>query len=92
MSSPSNQPLSSYADPASGAPAFCLRAMPQFSPLYVNLAFLVRSGWNQSVDRLRFHIQNESNIPRAHPMAQVVRRLDPHLLIRRLDRDEDHFI
>ena len=92
MSSSSNHPLSSYADPASGAPVFCLRAMPQFSPLDVNVAFLARSGWNQSVDRLRFHIQNESEIAPAHPIAQVMRRLDPHLLIRRFDRDEDRFI
>ena len=92
MSSSSNHPLSSYADPASGAPVFCLRAMPQFSPLDVNVAFLARSGWNQSVDRLRFHIQNESEIAPTHPIAQVMRRLDPHLLIRRFDRDEDRFI
>lgn len=92
MSDPSNHPLSSYADPASAGPVFCLRANPQFSPLDVNVAFLSRSGWNQAVDRLRFHVQQESKILPAHPMAQVMSRLDPHLLIRHLDRDEDRFI
>ena len=92
MASPSSYSLGSYADPASAAPVFCLRAKPQFSPLDVNVAFLARSGWNQAVDRLRFHVQQESKIPPSHPMAQVVSRLDPHLLIRHLDRDEDRFI
>jgi hypothetical protein len=92
VSSSSNHPLSRYVDPASSAPVFCLRAKPQFSPLDVNVAFLARSGWNQSVDRLRFHIQQDSKIPADHPMAKIMSRLDPHLLIRRLDRDEDRFI
>jgi hypothetical protein len=88
----SNHPLSSYADPAASAPVFCLRAKPQFSPLDVNVAFLARSGWNQAVDRLRFHVEHDFEIPPGHPMAQVMNHLDPHLLIRRLDRDEDRFI
>ena len=71
MSGSSNHPLSSYADPASGAPVFCLRAMAHSSaPSDVNVAFpLARSGWNQSVDRLRFHIQNESEIVPTHPIS-----------------------
>ncbi|MGB7590298.1 MAG: DUF4145 domain-containing protein [Terriglobia bacterium] len=92
MSNPVNHPLSCYVDPASSAPVFCLRAKPRFSPLDVNVAFLARSGWNQSVDHLRFHTQQDSKIPAGHPMAQVISQLDPHLLIRRLDRDEDRFI
>ncbi|HEV3085077.1 MAG TPA: hypothetical protein VGY66_35280, partial [Gemmataceae bacterium] len=92
MANPSTQPLSSYADPAGAPPVFCLHAKPQFSPLDVNVAFLVRSGWNQAVDRLRFHVEQDSPVPEAHPMAQVMKRLQPHLLIRRLDRDEDRFI
>jgi hypothetical protein len=76
---------------ASAAAVFRLRAKPQFSPLDVNLAFLARSGWNQSVDRLRFHFQHGFAGPADHPLAQVINRLDPHLLIRRLDRDENRF-
>jgi len=91
MSTPSSYPLNSYADPAASAAVFCLRAKPQFSPLDVNVAFLTQSGWNQSVDRLRFHIERSSKIPPGHPMAQVMSRLEPHLLIRRLDHDEDYF-
>jgi hypothetical protein len=91
VSTPSNQPLSGYAE-SSGAPVFSLRAKPHFSPLDVNVAFLFRAGWNQSVDRLRFHIEQDSKLPEDHPVARVVNHLDPHLLIRRLDRDEDRFI
>jgi len=58
----------------------------------VNVAFLARSGWNQAVDRLRFHVQQEPKIPPSHRMAQVMSRLDPHLLVRHLDRDEDRVI
>ena len=91
MSETLRYPLSSYADPSSGARVFSLRATPNFSPLDVNVAFLVRSGWNQSVDRLRFHIFQETNAFSGHPLARVL-NVDPHLLIRQLDRDEDRFV
>jgi Domain of unknown function (DUF4145) len=89
---PSKYPLSSYADPASASKVFSLSANAYFSPLDVNVAFLARSGWNQSADRLRFHVEHDSQIGAAHPMAEIMRRLEPHLLIRRLDRDEDSFV
>jgi hypothetical protein len=91
MASAPNHPLSSYADPASGAPVFRLTARPQFSPLDVNVAFLARSGWNQSVDRLRFHFDGASVAAPEHPLTQALSRSVPHLLIRRLDHDEDRF-
>lgn len=91
MTSLSKYPLSSYLEATSVAAVFRLRAEPQFSPLDVNLAFLARSGWNQSVDRLRFHFQRGLACPAGHPMTDVISRLDPHLLIRRLERDADRF-
>jgi hypothetical protein len=42
-------------------------------------------------DRLRFHLNQESGASIAHPLAQIL-NLDPHLLIRHLDRDEDSFV
>lgn len=92
MSIPTKYSLSSFGDPATGSKVFLLRAKAQFSPLDVNVAFLARSGWNQSADRLRFHIKHDSKIPARHPMANIISRLQPHLLIRRLDRDEESFI
>jgi hypothetical protein len=91
MTSPTRYALTSYTDPATAAPVFRLAARPRFSPLDVNLAFLARLGWNQSVDRLRFHIQGSVDAAPDHPLAQVISKVEPHLLIRRLDREEDRF-
>lgn len=92
MSNNLKHSLNSYTDSATGAPVFCLRAKPDFSPLDVNVAFLERVGWNQSVDRLRFHLRQESNDSTKHPLAKLLRSVEPHILIRRLDRDEDRFV
>jgi hypothetical protein len=89
---PSRYPLSSYADPASASKVFFLSADAHFTPLDMNVAFLARSGWNQSADRLRFHVKHDSKIAPEHPLAEIMSRLEPHLLIRRLDRDEDSFV
>lgn len=92
MTSPTKYPLTSYSGSTLDSPVFRLRAKATFSPLDVNLAFLARSGWNQSVDRLRFHLQLSQNAPSEHPLAKVVGRIEPHVLIRRLVRDEDRFV
>ena len=91
MENAANYPLSSYKDPASGSPVFRLRAKPAFSPIDVNVAFLARSGWNQSVDRLRFHFRRAADADPDSPLAAVISRFGPHLLIRHFDRDEDRF-
>jgi hypothetical protein len=83
--------LAAYADPESATPVFRLHAIPEFSPLDVNVAFLAQTGWNQSIDRLRFHVRRASALAPGDPLARVVTRFEPHLLIRRLDRDEDRF-
>lgn len=83
--------LRAYTDPTSEAQVFRLRAVPEFSPLDVNVAFLAQIGWNQSVDRLRFHLRRAPPIAPDDPLAVAVTRFEPHLLIRRLDRDEDCF-
>jgi hypothetical protein len=56
------------------------------------VAFLDRMGWNQSVDRLRFHIAQHANDSSDHLFAKMLRAMEPHVLIRRLDRDEDRFV
>lgn len=91
MSQPAKYPLDTYVGSGSGTPVFRLHARASFSPLDVNLTFLARSGWNQSVDRLRLHTEQQPDVPSGHPIAQIMGRLRPHLLIRRLDRDEDCF-
>lgn len=71
---------------------FSLKAKPNFSPLDLNVAFLERSGWNQSVDRLRFHIEQDRTDSSNHPLAKMLKSVEPHILVRRLDRDEDRFV
>lgn len=92
MSSNSRHSLESYADSATPTPVFCLQAKAEFSPLDLNVAFLQRAGWNQSVDRLRFHVAQESHVAHDHPLAKILGNVEPHILIRRLDRDEGRFI
>jgi len=92
MPTPTKYSLSTYADPASESKVFCLRAKAQFSPIDVNVAFLARSGWNQSADRLRFHIKHDLKFPVDHPMAPMMSGAEPNLLIRKLDRDEGRFV
>lgn len=92
MTNNSKQPLATYVDSPNGAPVFSLQAKPNFSPLDMNVAFLERTGWNQSVDRLRFHVAQGSKDSSNHPFARMLRNVEPHILIRRLDRDEDRFV
>lgn len=46
----------------------------------------MRSGWNQSNDRLRFQPADEGDEP-AHPLVAAIRSAGPFLLIRRFDRE-----
>lgn len=73
-------------------PVFTLNASAQFTPIDINIAYLAQSGWNQTVDRLRFHVQNQNPPPPDHPLAAVLGAVQPHLLLRRLDEEEDRFI
>jgi Domain of unknown function (DUF4145) len=83
--------LDKYADPSQAPPVFRLIGKPDFSPIDLNLAFLAKTGWLQSVDRLRFHYDRSGGDQPAHPVAQMLGSVPPHLLVRRLDREEDRF-
>ena len=83
--------LEQYANPKDAPPVFQLQIRPGFSPLDINVAFLTRTGWQQSNDRIRFHSKSETQPRSGHPLGGVLRAMQPHLLIRRLDRAEDHF-
>ncbi len=84
--------LASYMEADSLPPVFRLRAKASFSPLDLNVAFLIRTGWVQSVDRLRFHVEAPGPAPSSHPAAALLSQVRPHLLVRKLDRDEDRFV
>lgn len=83
--------LEQYANPENAPSVFRLHVRPKFSPLDINVAFLARTGWQQSSDRIRFHGESTAQIESDHPLAEVIRAMQPHLLIRRLDRAEDRF-
>src|SRR5207302_10465021 len=62
--------LDDYVNSKDGPPVFCLTARAQFSPLDINIAFLIQSGWNQAVDRLRFHTASPLGAS-DHPLASA---------------------
>jgi hypothetical protein len=74
-------------------PVYVLKVRPNFSPIDVNLQFILREGWSHA-DRLRFHTEMEGTILAKdnHPVAAVLQNLKPHLLIRRYDKEGDSFL
>lgn len=73
-------------------PVFQLTATAQFSPIDINIAYLTQAGWNQTVDRLRFHVQSQNPLSADHPLAPAIGSVEPHIIIRRLDEEEDLFV
>lgn len=51
----------------------------------------MEEGWSQ-VDRLRFHTTIELPIDSEHPLADLIKNMRPHILVRRYDFEEDAFI
>jgi hypothetical protein len=84
--------LDQYAEPAMAPAVFRLVVRPDFAPLDLNVAFLARSGWMQSSDRLRFHYSRAKTEQPAHPLAEALATAPPHVLVRRLDREEDRIV
>ena len=73
-------------------PVFQLTATAQFSPIDINIAYLIQAGWNQTVDRLRFHVRSQNPPPADHPLAVAIGSVAPHITVRRLDEEEDRFV
>jgi hypothetical protein len=73
-------------------PVFQLTATAQFSPIDINIAYLSQAGWNQTVDRLRFHVQTRNTPSESDPLAALIGSVEPHIIVRRLDEEEDCFV
>lgn len=75
-------------------PVFQLTATAQFSPIDINIAYLTQAGWNQTIDRLRFHIKTQTLHPPSanDPLAALIGSVEPHIIVRRLDEEEDCFV
>ena len=88
----SHIPISVYFDDKPPEKVFIIKAKPGFSPLDFNLEFLKRQGWSLSSDRFRFHTQQELPPDDANEVIKLLASRPPHILIRRLDKEEDYFI
>ena len=84
-------PLSNYFDENPRQAVFELRAVPNYSPVDFNLEFLRTKGWSVSVDRFRFHFQTTDTTSGDHPLKKMLASQPPHILIRKLDKEEDYF-
>ncbi len=84
-------PTGDYLAEGSMTPVYRLRAKPTFSPLDINLQFIQEQGWS-AADRLRFHYALDLRSPGGHPFAAGLEQLEPHVIIRRYDREEDSFV
>ncbi len=84
-------PIQEYLSSEKNPPVYRLKAKPNFSPIDVNLQFIIEEGWSNA-DRLRFHTEMKPEKSKNHPMAALLINLEPHLLIRRYDREEASFL
>lgn len=85
-------PLSNYSDENPQRAVFALKAVPNFSPIDFNLGFLRTKGWSVSVDRFRFHFEQNNATSDAHPLKQVLAPQPAHILVRKLDKEEDYCV
>jgi len=72
-------------------PIYKMKIRPQFSPIDINLQFIIEEGWSIA-DRLRFHFETGIEVEQDHPLKSVFDHLRPHVTIRRFEREEDFFI
>lgn len=84
-------PTRDYSMDAKCPPVYRMKVRPNFSPVDINIQFIIEEGWSHA-DRLRFHTETKIKTDEDHPLAAILTNLEPHLLIRRYDREEDSFL
>lgn len=84
-------PLQEYLASEKALPVYRLKATPSFNPIDVNLQFIVEEGWSNA-DRLRFHTTMKPKKTKNPMMKLILKNLNPRLLIRRYDKEEDSFL
>jgi hypothetical protein len=84
-------PLASYFEDKGPERVFRLEARSNSNPFDFNLQFMHRKGWSLSSDRFRFRFQQEPPPENSNPLLKLMGSRPPHLLIRRLDKEEDMF-
>lgn len=84
-------PTEDYLVDGKRPPVYRMKVHPNFSPVDINIQFIIEDGWSHA-DRLRFHPETRIMVPKDHPLTAILTNLQPHLLIRRYDREEDSFL
>jgi hypothetical protein len=92
MANEKHIPISNYFDENPQQSVFTLQAKPNYSPVDFNLEFLRTKGWSVSVDRFRFHFQSTDTAPGDHRLKKMFASQPPHILVRKLDKEEDYFV
>ena len=84
-------PIQDYLTNGKSPPIYRLKVKPNFSPIDINLQFIIEEGWSNA-DRLRFHTEMKIKKIKNHPLSALLTNLKPHLLIRRYNKEEDSFL
>jgi hypothetical protein len=56
------------------------------------LEFLKANGWSLLADRFRFHFEAGDVTSGEHALKKLFASLPPHMLIRKIDKEEDYFV
>lgn len=80
-------PIRDYTQKGKAPPVYRIEAFPSFSPVDINVQFLMEEGWGHA-DRMRFHPLSKVEFAEDHPLATILSNLDIHLFIRRYDREK----
>jgi hypothetical protein len=92
MNNKKHIPLQNYFADNPTKTVFVIQGTPGFAPLDINIRFLHARGWSVTTDRLRFHTETRPSVDAAHPISAILKGLKPHILIRKLDKEEDYFV
>jgi len=83
---PESIPIQDYMKSKRPLPVYQAKIVPASSPIDLNVQFIIQDGWNQW-DRLRFHTEFKALLRKEHPVAEVIEKIKPHILLRRYNRD-----
>jgi len=84
-------PTQDYTTSEEPLPVYRVIIHPYVTPVDINIQFIMEEGWNQT-DRLRFHTEMKIPVEKKHPLSEMIEQIQPHLLLRRYDIEEDSFI
>jgi len=81
-------PTQNYTTSEKPLPVYRIIIHPEATPVDINVQFIMEEGWNQT-DRLRFHTAMENPAEEKHPLLEMIEQIQPHLLLRRYNIEED---